>query len=133
MWVVTDADWNHKAASMNSGAGIYFDGVTSARRDVAVALASSSLRISTQDGRLLAEWPYDEIEGLAAPDNVLRLGRHGNATLERLEILDPALAGQIDARASLVDRTGALQHRQRMRVIGWSLAATRWARAGRGL
>ena len=109
---------------MTSGVGIYFDGVTSARRDVAVALASSSLRISTQDGRLLAEWPYDEIEGLAAPDNVLRLGRHGNATLERLEILDPAFAGQIDARASLVDRTGALQHRQRMRVIGWSLAAT---------
>ena len=109
---------------MNSGAGIYFDGVTSTRRDVAVALAPSSLQISDQDGRLLTEWPYDEIEGLAAPDNVLRLGRHGNATLERLEILDPAFAADIDARASRVDRTGALQHRQRMRVIGWSVAAT---------
>ena len=84
---------------MNSGAGIYFDGVTSTRRDVAVALAPSSLRISAQDGRLLAEWPYDEIEGLAAPDNVLRLGRRGSATLERLEILDPAFAAEIDARA----------------------------------
>jgi Zn-dependent protease with chaperone function len=109
---------------MSSEAGIYFDGVTSTRRDVAVALARSSLRISAQDGRLLTEWPYDEIEGLAAPDNVLRLGRRGSAALERLEILDPAFAAEIDARASLVDRTGALQRRQRIRVIGWSVAAT---------
>jgi Zn-dependent protease with chaperone function len=124
MWAVTDADRNQWTASMNSGVGIYFDGVTSTRRDVAVALASSSLRISAQDGQLLAEWPYGEIEGLAAPDNVLRLGRRGSAALERLEILDPAFAAEIDARASLVDRTGSLQRRQRTRVIGWSIAAT---------
>ncbi len=109
---------------MNDGAGVYFDGVTSTHRDVAVALAPSGLLISAQDGRLLAEWPYDEIEGLGAPDNVLRLGRRGSATLERLEIFDPAFAAEIDARASLVDRTGSLQRRQRMRVIGWSVAAT---------
>jgi Zn-dependent protease with chaperone function len=105
-------------------AGVYFDGVTSTRRDVAVALAPSSLRISAQEGQLLAEWPYGEIEGLAAPDTVLRLGRRGSAILERLEILDPAFAAEIDARASLVDRTGSLQRRQRIRVIGWSVAAT---------
>ena len=58
---------------MSSEVGIYFDGVTSARRDVAVALARSSLRISAQDGRLLTEWPYDEIEGLAAPDKSLQI------------------------------------------------------------
>jgi Zn-dependent protease with chaperone function len=124
MWVVTDADRNRKAASMNSGVGVYFDGVTSTRRDVAAVLAPSSLQISAQDGRLLADWPYDQIEGLAAPDQVLRLGRRGSATLERLEILDPAFAAEIDARASLVDRTGSLQRRQRTRVIGWSVAAT---------
>jgi Zn-dependent protease with chaperone function len=109
---------------MNTGAGVYFDGVTSTRRGVTVTLAPSSLRISAQDGALLAEWPFGEIEGLDAPDNVLRLGRRGNATLERLEILDPAFAAEIDTRASLVDRTGSLQRRQRIRVIGWSLAAT---------
>jgi Zn-dependent protease with chaperone function len=124
MWAVTDGDRNRKTAAMNSGAGVYFDGVTSARRDVAIALAPSGLRISAQDGGLLAEWPYDAIEGLTAPDNVLRLGRHGSATLERLEIADPAFAAEIDARASLVDRTGSLQHRQRLRVVGWSTAAT---------
>ncbi|HSJ39789.1 MAG TPA: M48 family metallopeptidase [Xanthobacteraceae bacterium] len=109
---------------MNSGSGIYFDGVTSTRRDVSVTLAPSSLRISAQNGPLLTEWPYDQIEGLSAPDSVLRLGRRGSGTLERLEVLDPALAAEIDARASLVDRRGLLQRRQRMRVIGWSVAAT---------
>ena len=109
---------------MNSGSGVYFDGVTSTRRDVVVALTPSSVRISAQDGRQLAEWPYTEIEELAGPDNVLRLGQHGSAALERLEIIDQAFAAEIDARASLVDRTGSLQRRQRMRVIGWSVAAT---------
>jgi Zn-dependent protease with chaperone function len=109
---------------MNSGDGIYFDGVTSARHDVMVALTPSGLQISSRDGRRLTEWPYDEMEELAAPDNVLRLGRRGSATLERLEIVDAALAAEIDSRASLVDRTGSLQRRQRMRVIGWSVAAT---------
>ncbi len=109
---------------MNPGTGVYFDGITSARHDVAVVLTPSSLQISGRDGSPLAEWPYDEIEGLAAPDNVLRLGHHGSATLARLEILDPAFAAEIDARASLIDRTGSLQRRQRMRVIGWSVAAT---------
>jgi len=109
---------------MNSGAGIYFDGVTSARRDVVVALTPSGLQISDRDGRARTEWPYDEIEGLAAPDSVLRLGRRGSAVLERLEIRDPALAAQIDTCAVHVDRAGSLQGRQRMRVVGWSVAAT---------
>ncbi|HEY6025040.1 MAG TPA: M48 family metallopeptidase [Pseudolabrys sp.] len=109
---------------MNSGTGVYFDGVTSARHDVAVVLTPSGLQISSRDGRPFAEWRYDEIEGLSAPDNVLRLGRHGSAALERLEIFDPAFAAEIDVRACLVDRTGSLQRRQRNRVIGWSVAAT---------
>ncbi len=109
---------------MTSGAGIYFDGRTSARHDAVVALSPSGLQIADRDGRLLAEWPYDEIEGLAAPGNVLRLGRRGSALLERLEILDPAFAAAIDARASHVDRAGTRQRRQRASVIGWSVAAT---------
>jgi len=109
---------------MNSGAGIYFDGVTSARRDVVVELAAAGLQISDRDGHSWPEWPYDEIEGLAAPDNILRLGRRGNATLERLEIRDPAFAAAIDSRAIHVDRSGTVQRRQRARVVGWSVGAT---------
>lgn len=110
--------------TLTSGAGIYFDGKTSARHDARVTLGEAGLQITSQFGSLLAQWPYDEIEGLAAPDNVLRIGRRGSATLERLEITDPALATAVDARADYVDRTGTRQRRQRIRVIGWSVAAT---------
>lgn len=109
---------------MTFGAGIYFDGRTSARHDATVTLAASGLQIAGRDGRLLAEWPYDEIEGLTAPDAVLRLGRRGSAPLERLEILDPQFAAAIDVRSSYVDRTGTQQRRHRASVIGWSVAAT---------
>ncbi|MGB6351397.1 MAG: M48 family metallopeptidase [Pseudolabrys sp.] len=109
---------------MNSGPGIYFDGMTSARHDVTVVLTSGGLQISAKDGGKRSDWPYDQIEGLAAPDKILRLGRRGSAALERLEILDAALAAEIDARAAYVDRSGLLLRRQRMSVIAWSVSAT---------
>jgi Zn-dependent protease with chaperone function len=106
------------------GTGIFFDGLTSARHDAMILLGPDALQIAGANGRRLATWPYDEIEGLAAPDNVLRIGRRGNAALERLEILDPQFAASIDERATYLDRTGKLQRRQRGSVIGWSIAAT---------
>jgi Zn-dependent protease with chaperone function len=109
---------------MASGAGVYFDGMTSARREVFVVLKSAGLQISDHDGHSLSEWPYEELEELSAPDNLLRLGRRNSTVLERLEISDPAFAAEIDARAALVDRTGALQRRQRFSVIAWSFGAT---------
>jgi Zn-dependent protease with chaperone function len=110
--------------AMTSGPGIYFDGRTSARHEVRVTLGASALQVESTDGQRLADWSYDEIDELSAPDNVLRLGRRGNAVLERLEVLDPGFAAAIDAQAIHVDRTGALRRRQRRSVIGWSLAAT---------
>jgi Zn-dependent protease with chaperone function len=109
---------------MTSGTGIYFDGHTSARQDATVTLGRDGLQIESREGRLLAEWPYGDIDELNAPANVLRLGRRGSAVLERLEILDRQFAHEIDVRAGRVDRTGTLQRRQRLVVIGWSLGAT---------
>src|SRR3990172_832656 len=109
---------------MTNGAGIYFDGRTSVRHDVGVTLGASALQIAGRDSTPLAEWPYDQIEELAAPDGVLRLGRRGSTTLARLEITEPHFAAAIDARAHHVDRTGMRQRRQRLSVIGWSVAAT---------
>jgi len=114
----------NRSQPMTSGAGIFFDGRSSARHDCLVALAAAGLQIVAHDGTLLAEWPYNEIEGLTAPDNVLRLGRRGNALLERLEIRDPAFAAAVDARADRVDRTGLMQRRHRAGVIGWAIIAT---------
>jgi Zn-dependent protease with chaperone function len=105
------------------GAGVFFDGRISTRRDVRVTLAASALTIEDPEGRVLAEWPYEEIEGLPAPDNVLRLGRHGAARLERLTIADPAFAAAVDTRAANVDRSGGLEHRQRLAVTGFSVLA----------
>jgi Zn-dependent protease with chaperone function len=109
---------------MNSGPGVYFDGVTSARHAAVVLLGEQALQIASADGQLLDTWPYDEIEGLAAPDTVLRIGRRGNRALARLEIMDPDFAAAVDGRAIYVDRTGVAQRRQRSSVIGWSVAAT---------
>jgi hypothetical protein len=69
---------------MTSGAGIFFDGKTSERHDAAVTLGASSLHIEGRDGRLLAEWPYDEVDELSAPGAVLRLGRRGSAVQAHL-------------------------------------------------
>ena len=109
---------------MTSGAGIFFDGRTSARHDARVTLGAEALRVEGADGRPLAQWRYDDIQELSAPAGVLRLGRRDSATLERLEITDAAFAAAIDVRAIHVDRTGALQRRQRASVIGWTVAAT---------
>lgn len=110
--------------SLASGAGIFYDGKTSARHEVAVTLSASGLHVEGHDGAVMADWPYSDLEEMAAPARMLRLGRRGNAVLERLEILDPAFAHEIDVRAHHVDRTGTLARRQRVRVIGWSIAAT---------
>src|SRR4051812_23533082 len=107
-----------------SGSGSYFDGATSARHDVTVELGVSALRVHAADGTVLAEWPYDQIEPLSAPDGVLRIGRAGSSVLARLEVRDPQLAAAIDDRSVPIDRTGRGERRERARVVGWSIAAT---------
>src|SRR5436305_14267425 len=105
-----------------AGTGIFFDGVTSARRAVLVELARDGVVVRNAEERdMLARWPYDELDHLAAPEGVLRLGRAGARSLARLEVRDPALAAAIDEAS--VDRSGASERRSRLKVIGWSLAA----------
>jgi predicted Zn-dependent protease len=105
-----------------SGRGIFFDGLTAARHDVVVELAPLTLRVHGTGGRVLAEWPYDQLETLSSPDDVLRLGRAGSSVLARLEIKDPQLTTAIDERSVPVDRTGRIERRLRSKVIFWSLA-----------
>ena len=102
--------------------GIYFDGHSSVRRDVTVALAADALEISAPDGEVTARWPYAEIEALSAPDGLLRVAPKGGG-LARLEVRDPALMAAIDDRAGGIDRTGAADRRARRKVVFWSLAA----------
>jgi predicted Zn-dependent protease len=107
-----------------AGTGIFFDGVTSARRPVLVELARDGVVVRDAEERdMLARWPYDELDHLAAPDGVLRLGHAASRALARLEVRDPGLAAAIDAASVPVDRSGAGERKSRLKVIGWSIAA----------
>lgn len=107
---------------MISGPGIFFDGNTSARRDVEVELTPAALIIRDAGGQILAQWPYAGIDQAVSPDQVLRLG-HGRESLARLEIRDPAFAVAIDEAAAGVDRTGTVQRRMSLKVAALVIVA----------
>src|SRR3984893_4413740 len=106
-----------------SGPAIYFDGTCSARNDVVVETGTAGLQIFSADRHLLDEWLYAELRRQAAPDGVLRLGRHGETMLARLEIRDTALASAIEDRAVTLDRGGSAERKLRRKVVILSLAA----------
>ena len=108
---------------VRSGAGVFFDGLTSARQQVSVELDRAALLIRAGEGHLLARWPYGELEHLSAHDGMLRLGQAGSEVLARLEIHDAGLAAAIDEFAQTVDRTGTTERRGRTKVVAWSVAA----------
>jgi Zn-dependent protease with chaperone function len=109
---------------MTRGNGIYFDGITSARHDVAVELTPETLLILDGGGLPLTEWPYSDVEQLAATKHILRLGLRGEPVLARLEVHDADFAAAIDERALTVDRSDAAVRRARAKVVGWSVLAT---------
>ncbi len=108
-----------------AGAGIFFDGLTSARHIVRVELTADGVVVrDAQERDMLARWPYDQLDHLAAPEGVLRVGSAVGSTLARLEVRDPALIAAIDDASVPVDRSGASERRGRMKVVVWSLIAT---------
>jgi Zn-dependent protease with chaperone function len=107
-----------------SGQGIFFDGTSTERHEVTIELAPQALSIRAADGSVIAEWSYDQLEHLSAPDHVLRLGQAGSTALARLEVRDADLATAIDHRSLPIDRSGESDRRMRLKVIGWSVAAT---------
>jgi len=108
-----------------AGTGVFFDGVSSARRAVLVELSPDGLVMRDAEERvMLARWPYDELDHLSAPDGVLRLGRAGAARTARLEVREPELIVAIDDASVPVDRSGAAERRGRLKVVIWSVIAT---------
>jgi Zn-dependent protease with chaperone function len=108
-----------------TGTGIFFDGLTAARHPVLVELGTGGVVVrDAQERDMLARWRYDELDHLAAPAGVLRIGRAGGQPLARLEVRDPALIAAIDDASVPVDRSGTRERRSRMKVVVWSLIAT---------
>ncbi len=108
---------------MGAGATIFFDGKSSTRHEVMVALAALALEIRSNGGELLAEWPYRDIVSLSSPEGLLRVARRGDTGLARLETRDADLIAALGERAGGIDRGGASDRRTRIKVVAWSLAA----------
>jgi Zn-dependent protease with chaperone function len=106
-----------------SGPGTFFDGRTSDRHAVIVELDAATLLVRAGDGRVLARWPYGELEQVASQPEILRLARAHRRQLERLEIRDATLAAAIDALSLPVDRTGTAGRRSRRKVLVWMIVA----------
>ncbi len=104
-----------------TGAGVFFDGATSQRRAVDVALGDALY--VTASGHELAAWPLEAVRELAASPGVLRLTRECGPPLARLEIRDPALAAAIRAAAPGLSARTAQDRALTRRVLGWSVAA----------
>jgi Zn-dependent protease with chaperone function len=109
--------------TMTTGSGIFYDGVTSARHEVAVDLGSDDVRISAAQGEMLARWRLADIAALATPQGVLRIGPGRGKADARLEIHDAALAAALLLRTGRYDSTGLTDRRTRIKVVAWSLAA----------
>ena len=74
--------------TIRSVRSVYFDGVTSALHDVMVACTPSGVQIRNPDDGLIADWPYERLKHLNAPDHIFRVGLRKSDKLERLEIED---------------------------------------------
>ncbi|MFC3694046.1 M48 family metallopeptidase [Chenggangzhangella methanolivorans] len=107
----------------SSGTGVFFDGLTSRRQDVHVALQDATLEILRPDGARLDMWPLGQLRELSAPPELLRLGHDGGNALARLEIRDRALAAQIRASAPRLTAALAEERGTTRKVVLWSLAA----------
>lgn len=105
----------------------YYDGLTSRRREAEVSLHPDGLAIFELDGRRAATWPYQtirRIEGFSGTGlAVTRVPEPGSKAEPRLEIPDPAFAGELAARAPLTLTQGAVTRRERRNVVIWALAA----------
>jgi predicted Zn-dependent protease len=93
-------------------AATFYDGLIAKRRAAEVSLHPDGLAIFGADGRLIATWPYQAIRRI-----------EGSTAEPRLEIADPAFAGELAARAPLTLTKGASERRERRSVVFWALAA----------
>ena len=106
-----------------SGTGIFYDGLTSDRRKVAVEIGGDAIEVRTPDGALLARWRFTDISPVATAAGDLRIGLANASVAARLEIHDQALAATLLTRTKPSDRAGLTDRRTRAKVVALSLAA----------
>jgi Zn-dependent protease with chaperone function len=107
------------AARAATGSGIYFDGISSRRQTVSVALVNQIVMRSDDN---FVSWAYPDIRRVDSPTGSLRVSCLSAPPLARLEIRDAAMAAELIARCPQIDahqlNGGAIA-----RIVAWSLAA----------
>src|SRR5258707_2261572 len=114
---------SEQSSMTTSGTGIFYDGLTSDRRKVAVEIGGDAIEVRAGDGALLAQWRIADISPLAASVGVLRIRLANANAAARLEIHDQALAAALLARTKPSDRTGLTDRPTRAKVVAYSVAA----------
>lgn len=99
---------------------IFFDGVSSRRREVALALGDA-LEI-VEEGGAPVRWAYADIRRADSPAGILRLACTSAPPLARLEIRDAALATEVMVRCGRLDEHQT-SRRGLAKIVGWSVAA----------
>jgi Zn-dependent protease with chaperone function len=116
-----------------SGPAIYFDGLSSRRRTVAVAF-KQQLEINGEElspvpsptpslASSLASWAYSDIRRVDGGPGILRVMCLSAPSLARLEIRDAAVAAELVSHCTQLGGNG-LDRRGIAKIVGWSLAAT---------
>nr|WP_249815934.1 M48 family metallopeptidase [Bradyrhizobium sp. 138] len=99
---------------------IFFDGVSSRRRQVKLMLGDV-LEI-VEEGGAPVRWAYADIRRADSPGGVLRLACTSAPSLARLEIRDAVLAADLTARCLRLDEHQT-SRRGVAKIVGWSVAA----------
>ncbi|MBW7973806.1 M48 family metallopeptidase [Bradyrhizobium sp. BR 10289] len=113
-------DISAEAAVPSAKITVFFDGVSSRKRQVSLVLADA-LEI-VEEGAAPVRWAYDDIRRSDSPLGILRLASISAPPLARLEIRDTALGAEVIARCARLDEhltTG----RGVAKIVGWSVAA----------
>src|SRR2546421_6997447 len=99
---------------------MFFDGVSSRRRQVALTV-SDALEILEEGGTPVV-WPYADIRRADSPAGILRLACASAPPLARLDIRDALLASDVTARCVRLDEHQT-SRRGVAKIVGWSMAA----------
>jgi Zn-dependent protease with chaperone function len=108
------------AETQSAKPSIFFDGVSSRRRQVSLTLADA-LEFA-EEGGAPVRWAYADIRRADAPPGLLRLSCTAASPLARLEIRDAALAADLAARCPRLDEHQT-SRRGIAKIVGWSVAA----------
>ena len=114
------SDVTTAAPTESAGPTIFFDGLSSRRRQVTLLL-DDALEI-VEEGGAPVRWTWADIRRADGPPGLLRLGCITAPALARLEIRDTALAADVVTRCGRLD-DHEVSRRGIAKIVGWSVAA----------